>query len=76
MNKNHETILEKLREAMIKEELAIPLYVSHIEQTLFWSGLPMKKQKIVIDNLKILEADSEMHARAFETLLKKYTKLK
>lgn len=76
MSKNHEVILEKLREAMIKEELAIPLYVSHIEQTLFWSGLPVKKQKIVIDNLKILEADSEMHASAFQNILKKHTKLK
>lgn len=76
MNKNQEIVLEKLKEAMIKEELAIPLYVSHIEQTLFWSGLPIKKQKIVIDSLKILEADSEMHASAFQSLLKTHSKLK
>ena len=55
MKKNKDFILESLKEAMIKEELAIPLYVSHIKQTLFWSGLPVKKQQIIVENLKTLE---------------------
>ena len=67
-------ILNSLKEAMIKEELAIPLYSSHIEQTLFWSGLPMKKQKVIIDTLKTLEKESEIHAQIFQKILKIYSK--
>jgi hypothetical protein len=67
-------ILNSLKEAMIKEELAIPLYTSHIEQTLFWSGLPVKKQKVIVDTLKILEQESEIHAQIFQKILKIYSK--
>ncbi|HLD31626.1 MAG TPA: hypothetical protein VJB37_01900 [Patescibacteria group bacterium] len=54
-------VLQEIREAKIKEEMAIPLYVTHIEQTLFWSGLPVLKRKKIIDRLKILERESEEH---------------
>lgn len=73
--KKDNKIVNKLKEAMIKEELAIPLYVSHIEQTLFWSGLPEKKQKIIIANLKILEKESEIHAKYFKKLIEDHTNL-
>jgi hypothetical protein len=62
MKNDKSFVLDKLHEAMIKEELAIPLYVSHIEQTLFWSGLPVKKQEKIIDGLKILAKESEIHS--------------
>lgn len=70
-----ELIFKKLEEAKIKEELAIPLYVSHIQQTIFWSGLNPEKQKVIIDNLKILDVESEMHAKYFDKILQVYKKL-
>lgn len=69
-----QSIIDSLKDAMIKEELAIPLYSSHIEQTLFWSGLPIKKQRAIIDTLKILEKESEIHAQIFQKMLKIYSK--
>ena len=75
MGQNKEIILDELREAMVKEELAIPLYVSHIQQTLFWSGLPVDKQEKIIASLKILDTDSERHARDFKYLVNLYEKL-
>ena len=72
MNKNRDFIIDTLKEAMVKEELAIPLYSSHIEQALFWSGLSAKKQKLIIDNLRILERESEIHAQSFRKILKLY----
>lgn len=54
-------ILNEIRRAKIKEEMAIPLYTSHIKEVLFWSGISDDKKKTIIDNLKILEKESEIH---------------
>lgn len=43
--KSKKIIIRMINESIIEEELAIPLYSSHIEQALFWSGLTEKKQK-------------------------------
>ncbi len=67
-------VLQKIKEAIIKEELAMPLYVSHIEQTLFWSGLPNEKQKKIIRYLKILESESKYHIKMLKKLEKNYLK--
>lgn len=74
MNPNQKLIIESLKEAMIKEELAVPLYTSHIEQSLFWSGLTIKKQKLIIEILKTLQRESEFHAQSFQKVLKIYSK--
>ena len=68
-------ILAKLEEAKIQEELAIPLYVSHIKETIFWSGLEPEKQEKIINSLKILDIESEGHAKAFEEMIENYKKL-
>lgn len=75
MKKDKDLILDKLGEAMVKEELAIPLYTSHIEQTIFWSGLEEFKQKKIIDSLKILDLESEMHAKNLHKIIEIYKKL-
>ena len=69
-------ILQEIRDATIKEEMAIPLYVSHIEQTLFWSGLPKEKQKKIIDSLKILERESEAHVSMLKRVMEIYNNKK
>jgi hypothetical protein len=70
-----ELILKQLEEAKIQEELAIPLYVSHIKETIFWSGLEPEKQAEIINSLKILDIESEGHAKAFEEMIEKYKNL-
>lgn len=67
-------VLQQIRQARVKEELAIPIYSSHIQQALFWSGLPLDKQKKIIDSLKILEHESEMHADMLKIIEKNYLK--
>ena len=67
-----ELFKEKIREAKVKEELAIPIYISHIRQSFFWSGLAPEKQKKIISGLKLLEKESKNHARIFAALEKKY----
>lgn len=74
MKNDKSIVLDKVREAMIKEELAIPLYVSHIEQTLFWSGLPSDDQKKVIAGLKILAKESQQHASYLQKVINIYNK--
>jgi len=75
MKKDKQFVVDMIREAMVKEELAIPLYVSHIEQTFFWSGLSKEKQDIIIKNLEILEKDSEWHAQVLRKMYEDYSKL-
>lgn len=69
---SRQEIAAKIKEAMIKEELAVPVYTSHIEQTFFWSGLPLAKQKKVIAGLRILAKDSRRHAKIFERIANDY----
>ncbi|MEI6529014.1 MAG: hypothetical protein WCN88_01240 [Candidatus Falkowbacteria bacterium] len=69
-----ELVLQLINEARIKEELAIPIYTSHIKQTLFWSGLPNAKQEKIIASLKLLEADSQKHAKILKMVANNYTK--
>ena len=58
---SREEILQEIKKAKVKEELAIPLYVSHIKEVLFWSGISDDKKNKIIQSLKILETESEMH---------------
>jgi len=65
-------ILAKIDEAMIKEELAIPIYTSHIEGTLFWSGLDNDKRKAIIGMLQTLSQESQGHVKLLERLKELY----
>ncbi|MFZ4631795.1 MAG: hypothetical protein ACOYL8_01140 [Patescibacteria group bacterium] len=76
MTSKKQAVIEKINEAMIKEELAIPLYVSHIQQSLFWSGLSKKKQETIIIGLKTLAAESKMHVTYLNKVLDIYKKSK
>lgn len=67
-----EDILFEIQEALIKEELAIPVYVSHIQQTLFWSGLTKEKQEKIVQSLMILEKESEGHVMLLKRVKELY----
>jgi len=54
-------ILDTIQEAMVREELAVPVYTSHIKASLFWSGLDLEKQQRIIEVLEILARESEGH---------------
>lgn len=71
---NANFVLEQIRQARVKEELAIPIYSSHIQQTLFWSGLAPDKQAKIIKGLKVLEHDSEIHAGLLKLIENNYLK--
>lgn len=58
-----EQIIALIQEATVKEELAIPLYDSHISAALFWSGLPQEVQSEILAGLKILTRESRGHVK-------------
>lgn len=69
-----EKILNRINEARIKEELALPIYSSHIKQTLFWSGLSKDKKEKIIASLRTLEADSERHVKLLKIVARNFLK--
>jgi hypothetical protein len=71
---SHQQVLDKIKEAIVAEELAVPLYTSHIKQTFFWSGMPANKQKQIIAGLEILEKDSINHIKLLKQVKKIYIK--
>ena len=56
-------VLVAIGEAIVREEMAVPLYTSHISAALFWSGLPEETQAKIIDGLKLLARESLWHIR-------------
>lgn len=58
---DHKQVLQEIEVAAIKEELAIPVYTSHIKSALFWSSLSDKKQQMILEGLETLSRESEGH---------------
>ena len=72
-----EEIINKIDEATLKEEKALPIYTAHISATLFWSGLDKEIQDQIMSDLQILHDDSMRHVRILEQAKKLYlTKVK
>ncbi|MCX6795159.1 MAG: hypothetical protein NT165_00255 [Candidatus Falkowbacteria bacterium] len=69
-----EFVLQRINEARIKEELAIPIYASHIKQTMFWSGISEDKQEKIIASLKVLESDSMKHSKMLKVVYNNFLK--
>jgi hypothetical protein len=59
---------------VVAEELAIPLYTSHIKQAFFWSNLSEDKQKKIIAGLQVLEKDSKNHVKLLKKVKRIYSK--
>ncbi len=59
MNKSQ--ILQKIAEAILAEERAMPIYTRHIESTLYWSGLRKDDQKKITEMFLRLKKDSDKH---------------
>jgi hypothetical protein len=67
-------VLDKIKEAIVAEELAIPLYTSHIKQAFFWSNISKEKQEKIIEGLTVLEKDSSEHVKLLKEVKKIYLK--
>lgn len=61
-------ILEDIHQAVLDEELAVPVYTSHIKNTIFWTGLPEAKQKRILEILDTLARESEGHVNVFKRI--------
>ena len=63
-------LIQAIRQASVKEELAIPLYDSHISAALFWSGLPEEVQQRIIAGLTVLTTESRGHVKILKQIEK------
>ncbi|MEK7118801.1 MAG: hypothetical protein AAB869_04275 [Patescibacteria group bacterium] len=67
-------ILQELDAATVKEELALPVYASHIKSVLFWSGLSKEKKERICESLEILLQDSARHVQLLKHIKTLYLK--
>ena len=67
-----EKLLKKIEEATLKEEMALPIYTSHISASLFWSGLNEKAKEKIIADLQILHDDSTHHVELLNKVRRMY----
>ena len=71
---NKKQILKEIDQAILKEELALPVYTTYISAEKFWSKLSTEVQKKISTDLQILHDDSMRHAMMLEELKKIYNK--
>lgn len=61
-NKNRERIIvQELDSAILMEEMAIPVYSSHLASTIERIGVSKEIGQKIVDDLKILETESKKH---------------
>lgn len=56
-----EKVLAELDKAILEEEMAIPIYSSHLATTISRSGLPDEQAEIISQNLLTLSQESLKH---------------
>ncbi len=67
-------VLREIEDAIQKEEVAIPIYASHIKAAMFWSGLPAEKQAKIKAGLEILLKESRGHVYLLREVKKIYSR--
>ena len=67
-----DAVLKKIDEAIVREELAVPIYTSHISAALFWSGVSDAKKKTIIQDLKLLTRESKAHIALLKKVRRYY----
>ncbi len=68
-------ILKEIDAAILKEEVAIPIYADHIKAAMFWSGLPKTKQDKIKEGLEILLKESIGHVKLLQKVKSIYKNL-
>ena len=66
-----DALMARLKQLHNEEELAIPIYVKHLESTFFLSHIKPEVLEEIKSMLLTLAMESEVHARMFEAILKK-----
>ncbi len=61
-----EEIIEKINQAILFEDEAIPIYSKHIESTLFWSGLNDECQQKIKETLDVFIRETQKHVKLLE----------
>lgn len=56
-----EEIIQKIDQAILFEDEAIPIYSKHIRSTLFWSGLNDECQQKIKETLDVLIRETLKH---------------
>jgi len=64
-------LIERLKQLHNEEELAIPIYIKHLESTFFLSSIKRQAQEEIKEMLLTLAMESEVHARMFDATIKK-----
>jgi len=65
-----EKLLRKIDDAIITEEQAIPVYMSHLKVIFRWSQLSKEHKKRVAGIMNDLISESEGHKKRFEYIKK------
>ncbi len=68
-NENKLEIIRLLKEALLSEEKAVPIYNRHLESSVFWTGIDDKKASKARDVLRVLSRDSLRHKMTVEKIL-------
>lgn len=74
MKNDKERMLKAIDEAIHQEEIIIPIYTSHLESTIFLSGMTSENRKEILDGLRNLADESLGHARALKRIKEKIEK--
>ncbi len=64
-------LIARFKKLHNEEELAIPIYTKHLENTFFLSHLKPEVRKDIEEKLLTLAMESEVHARMFEAVIKR-----
>lgn len=46
-------------------DFVLPIYLKHLKGAMVWSGLKDKNKKVVLENLELLEKESQLHLEVF-----------
>ncbi|MFO8052562.1 MAG: ferritin family protein [Candidatus Omnitrophota bacterium] len=68
---NKKELIRLLREALLGEEKAVPIYTKHLDSALFWTGLGKEKSEEIQRIFSQLAKDSKKHKEVVENIIKR-----
>ena len=66
---NKENLIKLLKQALLAEEKAIPIYNRHLESAVFWAGLPEDSVAKIKSVLELLAKESASHKMIVDKIL-------
>lgn len=66
-----EELLKSIDEMIRNEETLVPIYLSHIDRVMQWSGMNDADRKSAAEILTVLAEDSKVHSAHFQKLRSK-----